>query len=329
MRYWSIGNENYGDWEIGAKTVEEWGHFVAESAKMMKRVDPSASLLAAALPDLDWTLALLRTAGKYLDYVSIHDYGDPLWQDDQPSDYATCMTRVNRPEEIIRTTEQIIAMAGFEGKIGIAFDEWNLRGWHHPRLSTPAAIAARDRNDLNATYTMADALFSACFLNTCLRHAGTVKMANMAPVVNTRGPLYVHPGGLVKRTTFHVLAMYANLLAENVVDAHVTSDVFSHAGVSVPVLDGLATRGGDGSQAWRLAMVNRHPGARAGLPAHAGSSHPRWQLSPPRSSVENSPDAYNSPENPDQVVPVRCEVTLQNGVVTLPPHSLTVLEVGE
>jgi alpha-L-arabinofuranosidase len=70
------------------------------------------------------------------------------------------MTRVNRPEEIIRTTEQIIALAGFEGKIGIAFDEWNLRGWYHPRLSTPAAIAARDRNDISATYTMADAVFS-------------------------------------------------------------------------------------------------------------------------------------------------------------------------
>ena len=46
----SIGNENYGDWEMGAKTAEEWGHLVAESAKMMRRVDPSIKLLAAALP---------------------------------------------------------------------------------------------------------------------------------------------------------------------------------------------------------------------------------------------------------------------------------------
>ncbi len=45
VRYWWIGNENYGDWEMGAKTADEWGRFVAESAKMMKRgrpVDPAA-----------------------------------------------------------------------------------------------------------------------------------------------------------------------------------------------------------------------------------------------------------------------------------------------
>ena len=98
-------------------------------------------------------------------------------------------------EDAIRLTEQIIGVAGFAGKLGIAFDEWNLRGWHHPDGNSPAAINARDRNDINATYTMADAVFSAGFLNTCLRHADTVWMANMAPVVNTRGPLFVHPNG--------------------------------------------------------------------------------------------------------------------------------------
>ena len=25
VKYWSIGNENYGAWEVGAKTVDEWG----------------------------------------------------------------------------------------------------------------------------------------------------------------------------------------------------------------------------------------------------------------------------------------------------------------
>ena len=33
MKYWSIGNENYGDWEMGAKNLSEWGRFVKESAE--------------------------------------------------------------------------------------------------------------------------------------------------------------------------------------------------------------------------------------------------------------------------------------------------------
>ena len=39
VKYWSIGNENYGNWEIGAKSSEEWWRLVKESAKMIKHDD--------------------------------------------------------------------------------------------------------------------------------------------------------------------------------------------------------------------------------------------------------------------------------------------------
>ena len=326
VRYWSIGNENYGDWEMGAKTAEEWARFVAESAKMMKRADPSIRLLAAALPDVDWTLNLLRQAGKYLDMVSIHGYYDPLWQKDEPSDYATCVARSGQVEDAIRLTEQIIGVAGFGGKLGIAFDEWNLRGWHHPDGNSPAAIGARDRNDINATYTMADAVFSAGFLNTCLRHADTVWMANMAPVVNTRGPLFVHPGGIVRRTTFHVLSLYANELAPRVGDAYVASPVFAHGANSAPALDAVATCD-DTHSAWRLALVNRLPDEP--LPCRiviggkllTGAQHATVLSG-------DSPDAYNDIATPNRVTPQQLDVTCTDGTITLPPHSVTILQVG-
>jgi alpha-N-arabinofuranosidase len=332
VRYWSIGNENYGAWEIGAKTGDEWGHFVAESAKMMRRADPSIKLLAAAVPDLDWTLSLLRHAGEYLDYVSIHGYWDPLWRDDNPSDYSSCIVRSGETDAVIRTTERIIALAGFDGRIGIAFDEWNLRGWHHPlplensRDGVDKAIGERDRNDISATYTMADAVFSAGFLNTCLRHSQTVRMANMAPVVNARGPLFVHPEGIVKRTTFHLMAMYTSLLAENVADAWVTSDPFVHSKASVPALDAVATCG-DEMRCWRLALVNRHPEHKLACTVvfrgkRLVGTHKATVLS------GDSPDAYNDVEHPDRVVPAQSELEFTDGVVALPPHSVTVLRIG-
>ena len=100
-----------------------------------------------------------------------------------------------RPAGRHRARAGIIGATGLGDRVGIAFDEWNLRGWHHPVGNAPEAIAARDANDVNATYTMADALFTASFLNACLRHADVVRMANIAPTVNTRGPLFVHPDG--------------------------------------------------------------------------------------------------------------------------------------
>ena len=49
--YWSVGNENWGAHEIGAKTIAEWGGLVRESSKMMRAVTPQLKLFAAALPD--------------------------------------------------------------------------------------------------------------------------------------------------------------------------------------------------------------------------------------------------------------------------------------
>ena len=63
VKYWSVGNENYGNWELGAKTVGEWGPFVRESSKLMRAVTKDLVLLAAANFDPDWTLPLLETAG--------------------------------------------------------------------------------------------------------------------------------------------------------------------------------------------------------------------------------------------------------------------------
>ncbi len=323
--YWSIGNENYGSWEMGAKTKEEWGRFVAESAKMMKRADPSIKLLAAALPDVDWTLNLLKQAGQYLDDVSIHGYWDPLWQKDQPSDYATCMTRALEPEAAIRATEQIIGVAGFEGRIGIAFDEWNLRGWHHPDGNSPEAIGARDRNDINATYTMADAVFSAGFLNTCLRHP-PVTMANMAPVVNARGPLFVHPKGLVKRATFHVLAMYANLLEEYVAQNWTSCDMFTHNGNSIPALDAIATCDA-AREHWAIAVINRHPlvSLRFHIALEGKSLSGTYQMT---TLCGDSPDAYNDVDRPERVVPVTKDVRIEQGMIDFPPHSVNIIKIS-
>ena len=129
---------------------------------------------------------------------------------------------------------------GFGDRIKIAFDEWNLRGWHHPGFPGGGAdqleeIRERDENDLNETYTMADAVFSASFLNACLRQAKYVHMACMAPVVNVRGPLFVHPKGIVRRTTFHVLRMYSDLLHPHVVDCKLVSDTLQIDQGTVPL----------------------------------------------------------------------------------------------
>jgi len=164
VRYWSIGNENYLPNEMGSKTAAEWGRFVRECAKMVRRVDPSVELFAASVPDLEWNTALLREAGDLLDWVSIHGYWDRLHHRNTPAPYEQCVARTAAVESRIRSVEHMLGALGYLGRIHIAFDEWNLRGWHHPNVNTGLTaaeyIAPRDENDRNETYTMADAVFS-------------------------------------------------------------------------------------------------------------------------------------------------------------------------
>lgn len=329
VRYWSIGNENYGDWEIGAKTVEEWGYFVRESAKMMRFVDPSIKLFAAATTDRNWTLPLLERAGRYLDYISIHGYWDPLWQENNVSGYLECMRRSIRPERQIQQAIQLLTEAKLVDRVRIAFDEWNLRGWHHPGhplRKSDELLAARDKNDLNETYTMADACFSGCFLNSCIRHAEHVHMANMAPVVNARGPLFVHPRGLVKRTTFHVLAMYHHQLQQHSLPATVSSDPLSAADTAVPALDAVVTRSADGREV-ALALVNRHPelGLSCSLSLKGVSPSARVTCTV---LAGDSPDAFNDVDHPNRVVPRTTSPARFSGTVELSPHSVTIVQLA-
>ncbi len=233
VRYWSIGNENYGWWEIGAKDSEEWARYVLEAAKMMKRVDDTIQVCAAATSDRAWSMRLLERAGRYLDLIALHDY--PA-RGDTP--YLTCMSAIRDAEAKVVAMEQMLGLLQLSDRVRIAFDEWNPRGWHHPGHAdvAPRAIEEWRRNDDNSVYTMADALLYAGFLNTCLRHCRSVAMTNLSPVVNTRGAIYVHPEGLVLRPTYHVCDLYANHTYPEVLDAHVASPAFEASR-----LDGTAT----------------------------------------------------------------------------------------
>ena len=227
VRYWSIGNENYGFWEIGAKGADEWAHLVVEAAKMMKHVDPKIQLSAAALSDTDWNVKLLKAAGEYIDWISIHSYWNLMANENKFATYEQSMAYTKDLEQDIRKVRGLLTAFGLEKRIRIAFDEWNLRGWHHPGVHTIQQadkkedyIKPRDLNDRNQDYTMADAVFTACFLNTLNRNSDIVGMAGFAPVVNTRGCIYTYDGGVVLRSTYYVFELYVNYLGEEILELY-------------------------------------------------------------------------------------------------------------
>jgi alpha-N-arabinofuranosidase len=337
VKYWSIGNENYGGWEIGAKDAKEWGRLVLEASKMMKRVDPTISLTAAALDDLNWNTELLGYASDRLDWISIHAYWDGIHQTNALAPYEKCMGYTATLDSAILRVRGLLTAMGLEKRIRIAFDEWNLRGWYHPNvhtvrqgLSKTEYLTPRDDNDRNDSYTMADAVFSACFLNTLLRNADIVGMANFAPVVNTRGAIYTHPDGIVLRTTYHVFDLYVNKMGDRVVDLWTQEpERYAPDFPGAPEVDCVdvvaALRSSDG--AVTVALVNKHAREKKEVilcVPGADSIHVTTLSG-------ESPDDYNDVGR-DSVMPYENDgsaVRLPDGTISvrLAPHSVNILEI--
>lgn len=327
VKYWSVGNENYGGWELGARTVGEWGPLVCESSKLMRSVTKDLKLLAAAMTDRGWTLPLLKAAGRHLDYVSIHGYWDFLTHKNNPAPYLKCMMYTDDPERSIQETIEILKEAGHDDHIKIAYDEWNLRSWHHPghgRLREGFDVEARRNNDLNHAYTMADAIFSACFYNACMRNAEYVHMACISPIVNTRGPVYAYKDGILKRSTYYTMWMYVNLLQPNVIPVDIEAGKLPCGDDSTDVIDAILTADDAGSH-YVMAIVNKDPDNETEValdPSLFGGKVPARVEAQVLNG--NSPDDYNEVGAEDHIIPRPAQLKVKkNGCVTLQPHSLT------
>jgi len=333
VKFWSVGNERYDKAYI---------HRVRDTAKRVKELYPDVLMLCSGSQGGAGTQMpgvhtyLMEQAGEYLDYVSVHNY----WLDraDQlpQVDYLTAIMKSEMPDAYMGVVAQSLSEHGAD-RIKIAFDEWNLRAWQHPGFPrnrvedydepTIRELVERRRtqNDVASQYTMADALFSASFLNACLRHADHVAMATIAPLVNTRGPLFVHPKGIVKRPHVHTMAMYANELHERVAEVTVKADKLTHGNASVDVVDAIATVDDTGRRV-AIALVNRHPSESVACALSMGGVPLDGTFRATRLTAD-SPDAYNDIDTPDRVAPKKVEQTFSKGTTSLPPHSLTIVDV--
>ena len=335
VKFWSVGNERYDTAYVNR---------VRNTAKAMKERYPGIQITCSGSQGSEGKRMpgvksyLMETAGEYLDYVSVHNYWLPRGNELPKYEYMTAIVRSEMPETYMKIIAESLRDRGM-GQLKIAFDEWNLRAWQHPgfprnkvdNYEDPEILKLVEKringNDLNSQYTMSDALFTASFFNACLRHSENVTMANIAPLVNTRGPLYVHPDGIVKRTHYHTMAMYANKLKEQVAPTQVSADKLIYYQESVDVVDAIATVDKSGNK-WAIALVNRHPSENVNCSLKIGEKLLSG-IYKATILASDSPDAYNDIEHSNTVVPKEIKLNFKKGVTSLPPHSLIIVYVQD
>ena len=328
VKYWCIGNENLAPWEMQFKTPQEWGPLVREGAKMMLVTDKDIRIGASSLTTREAMLPLLQNAGHLLDFIAFHCG----WEGTGKS-FLEIMMETGMPEAQISTALSILEEAGYGGgKMKLVIDEWQLRGWIHRGMGDPKHgfdFASRRENDIPSTYTLSDAVYAACFLNTCLRHCDVIDFTCFSTIVNTRGAIFVHPEGIVKRVIYYALQMYSNGLLPYVVPTEETVGKLTNGDRSTGVLDVILTSDAEGKR-FVYAVANKDPENDQPLTLDfqgLGLKTPRKVQA--RILSGSSPDDFNDIGHEDRVKPYDKALPVKGGAVTIPAHSVTFLSLGD
>jgi alpha-N-arabinofuranosidase len=161
------------------------------------------------------------------------------------------MAGMQEPENEIRQTEAIIKEISFKNKIEkpiyIAFDEYNV--WYRTGVE----------EKLEEKYDLQDALAIATFLNSLVRNAHIVKMANIAQLVNVIAPFMITDNRLWKQTTCYPLQLFAAHCYGASLNSFVQCDTFNTGKYkAVPYLD-VSSSYNAKKQELVVNVVNRHP----------------------------------------------------------------------
>jgi hypothetical protein len=188
VKYWALGNEIDGPWQLGHKNAEEYSKFALEAAKAMRGIDPSIKLVASGSSNygadwLLWNRTVLQTLRNTVDYIALHTYIN-----NRANDFESYLGGWQQTvERYIDTTRGLIreVQTGPNPRpIYIAYDEWNV--WYR----------AFNEKKLEEIYNFEDALAMGMFFNTFFRNADIVKMANLAQMVNVIAPIMTNEKGL-------------------------------------------------------------------------------------------------------------------------------------
>jgi alpha-N-arabinofuranosidase len=207
---WCLGNEMDGPWQLGHVPADQYAIRAQQAAKMMKDVDRSIELVvcgscSVGLPTyMEWDRQVLEYVGDLADYVSLHRYVGN--RDDDTADFVAVSNAIDRQiEEMDAVCRYVQARRRSKKRAYLCFDEWNV--WYRDRHGDGEGQFAPHL--IEEVYNLEDALVVAGFLNSFVRHAHVVKIANLAQIVNVIAPLLTRDDELLVQATFYPFEMYS------------------------------------------------------------------------------------------------------------------------
>ncbi len=190
--WWAVGNEMYGNWQLGHMPLEKYIAKHNEFAKAMRAEDPSIELVGVGAVG-PWTVGMLNHAADSMEAISEHFYVGT--KPDLVAHVRQMTDSVRRIAEAHRKyRKEIPALAN--KPIPVALDEWNY--WYGPDLY----------GEIGTRYFLKDALGVAAALHEYARQSDLYVMANYAQTVTVIGAIKTSKTAAEFETTGLVLKLY-------------------------------------------------------------------------------------------------------------------------
>ena len=215
IKFWCLGNEMDGPWQICQKTAAEYGRVAQETAKVMRWVDPGVQLTACgssnhAMPTYGhWEHEVLERCFDHVDFISLHQY----FRNDA-NDIKTYFSVIEDLDsfikEVVAIADAVAAKRRSPKRIMLSLDEWNV--WY--KAHTPSDLRKpgwpQAPRLIEEVYNFEDALIVGGVLITLMNNADRVKAACLAQLVNVIGAIMTEPGGPAwRQTIFHPFSQAA------------------------------------------------------------------------------------------------------------------------
>jgi alpha-L-arabinofuranosidase len=213
VRYWCLGNEMDGPWQIGHMPARDYGIKARDAAHQMRAVDPSVKLVACgssapSLPSyLEWDREILEECYDEVDALSLHRYfGNGEETGGDTSKYLALNLAMDYEiEQILAVCEYVQGRKHSKKQLSLSFDEWNV--WYRAR--GPEQENGRRQvapHLLEEIYNLEDALLVGGLLNTLIRHSDRVRVACLAQLINVIAPIMTNETGLFRQTIYYPYA---------------------------------------------------------------------------------------------------------------------------
>ncbi len=274
VRYWCLGNEMDGPWQMGHMPAREYGRKALDTARQIRRIDPALQLIACGssntiLPTyLVWDREVLEECYGQVDGISLHNYygnTEELTGNSTERYLAMNLDMERQILEIAAVCDYVQGTLKSQKQLWLSFDEWNV--WYRARSGD--AVNGRRQfapKLLEEEYNLEDALLVGGFLNSLLRRSDRVRVACLAQIINVIAPLMTNKDSVLRQTIYYPYAWALKYAKGRVLDPLVVSDTYpiSAAGLredfarddQVPYLDVAVTLDEEAGEA-SVFVLNR------------------------------------------------------------------------